>query len=94
MDRKGFMFAPPVFGDGMFRPFQPPAARAPALPAPPVLGQAPAESPAAAADRTGRTGTEMITIVVLGLAVLAALEAVGVTDILGRKPKRGRASRY
>jgi hypothetical protein len=86
MDRKGFMFAPAAFGNGTFNPFgMVPIAPRPAPP--PRLAQAPSGT---APDRTGRTGTEMITIIVLGLAVLGALEVAGVTNILGRK-KTSRA---
>ena len=85
MDRKGFMFAPAAFGNGTFNPFGMPAA-APRFPSP-ALAQAP---PPSAQDRTGRTGTEMITLLVLGVAVLGALEVAGVTNILGRK-KTSRA---
>lgn len=82
MDRRGFMFAAPVFGDRTFMPYSPPA-----LVPEPSLGQQPAAQPPAPSD-AGRTGTELITIIVLGAAVLAALEVAGVTNILGRRRRK------
>lgn len=85
MDRRGFMYAPPAFGNGRFEAHRP--APLPAIPAP-VMGQEaqPAERP----KEPSRAGNELTVVIVLGIAALAALEAVGITNILGRKPaKRG-----
>lgn len=85
MDRRGFMYAPPAFGNGTFEAHRP----APFRPAPaPAMGQQ--EEPAQREKEPSRAGNELTVVIVLGIAVLAALEAVGVTNILGRKPaKRG-----
>jgi len=85
------MYAVPAFGNGSFQPL-PPAAPAFAPPPPPMMGQQQEKPPAegGAEKQPSRTGSELTVIIVLGIAVLAGLEAAGVTNILGRKPsKRG-----
>lgn len=87
MDRRGFMYAPPTFGNGTFEGHRPALVQ----PAPaPAMGQQAEQPPVPQEKAPSRTGNELTVVVVLGLAVLAGLEAVGVTNILGRKPaKRG-----
>lgn len=85
------MYAAPAFGNGTFRPL-PPSPPAFAPPPPPPLGQGQNPPPAGggAEKEPSRAGSELTVVIVLGIAVLAALEATGVTNILGRKSsKRG-----
>lgn len=78
--RHGFLYTPPMLGHSVFAPI-PALGQAPAAAPQTVVVQAPATAPAA--PSSVNEGVSLLGLLLVGGAVLVALEVGGVVDIFG-----------